>query len=82
MWLRIFVLTLYITKFKSFQTTSEKPIEHYEYKDKKRLNNPPVGLAEVHINKGTESLPFTAGKAVAVKIIYARGIESFKIIRT
>ena len=29
---------------------------------------------------GTESLPFTAGKAVAVKIIDARGIESFKII--
>lgn len=30
---------------------------------------------------GTTSLPFTAGKAVAVKIIDARGIESLKIIR-
>jgi adenine-specific DNA-methyltransferase len=30
---------------------------------------------------GTVSLPFTAGKAVAVKIIDARGIESLKIIR-
>ena len=30
---------------------------------------------------GTISLPFTAGKNVAVKIIDARGIESLKIIR-
>ncbi len=30
---------------------------------------------------GTTSLPFTPGKAVAVKIIDARGIESLKIIR-
>ena len=30
---------------------------------------------------GTSSLPFTAGKAVAIKIIDARGIESLKIIR-
>ncbi len=30
---------------------------------------------------GTESLPFTPGKRVAVKIIDARGIESMKIIR-
>lgn len=30
---------------------------------------------------GTESLPFTPGKRVAVKIIDARGIESLKIIR-
>lgn len=30
---------------------------------------------------GTTSLPFIAGKAVAVKIIDARGIESLKIIR-
>jgi adenine-specific DNA-methyltransferase len=30
---------------------------------------------------GTVSLPFTAGKNVAVKIIDARGIESLKIIR-
>ena len=30
---------------------------------------------------GTISLPFTPGKAVAVKIIDARGIESLKIIR-
>jgi len=31
--------------------------------------------------RGTVSLPFTPGKAVAVKIIDARGIESLKIIR-
>jgi len=31
--------------------------------------------------QGTESLPFTPGKAVAVKIIDARGIESLKILR-
>ncbi len=31
--------------------------------------------------RGTVSLPFTAGKNVAVKIIDARGIESLKIIR-
>jgi ribosomal protein L1 len=30
---------------------------------------------------GTVSLPFIPGKAVAVKIIDARGIESLKIIR-
>ena len=30
---------------------------------------------------GTTSLSFTPGKAVAVKIIDARGIESLKIIR-
>ena len=30
---------------------------------------------------GTVSLPFVPGKAVAVKIIDARGIESLKIIR-
>jgi adenine-specific DNA-methyltransferase len=31
--------------------------------------------------RGTESLPFVPGKAVGVKIIDARGIESLKIIR-
>jgi adenine-specific DNA-methyltransferase len=31
--------------------------------------------------KGTISLPFIPGKAVAVKIIDARGIESLKIMR-
>ncbi len=31
--------------------------------------------------RGTVSLPFTPGKAVAVKIIDARGIESLKILR-
>ncbi|NUO10260.1 MAG: hypothetical protein HUU08_16630 [Candidatus Brocadia sp.] len=31
--------------------------------------------------RGKVSLPFTPGKAVAVKIIDARGIESLKIIR-
>jgi len=32
-------------------------------------------------NNGMVSLPFKLGKAVAVKIIDARGIESLKIIR-
>jgi len=27
---------------------SQKPIEQYEHKDKKRLNNPPVGLVDAH----------------------------------
>ena len=36
---------------------------------------------KVEAFKGTVSLPFTPGKAVAVKIIDARGIESLKIIR-
>jgi adenine-specific DNA-methyltransferase len=31
--------------------------------------------------RGTVSLPFVAGKAVAVKIVDARGIESLKIVR-
>lgn len=29
-----------------------KPIEQYEHKDKKRLNNPPVGLVDVHTDNG------------------------------
>jgi adenine-specific DNA-methyltransferase len=42
--------------------------------------------AEIDMNKieaygGTVSLPFATGKAIAVKIIDARGIESLKIIR-
>ena len=28
--------------------TPQKPIEQYEHKDKKRLNNPPVGLVDAH----------------------------------
>ncbi len=35
---------------------SQKPIEQYEHKDKKRLNNPPVGL----VDEGTE--PYRNGK--------------------
>jgi adenine-specific DNA-methyltransferase len=31
---------------------SSKPIEQYEHKDKKRLNNPPVGLVDVHTDNG------------------------------
>ena len=27
---------------------SQLPIEQYEHKDKKRLNNPPVGLVDAH----------------------------------
>ena len=28
--------------------SNKKPIEQYEHKDKKRLNNPPVGLVDAH----------------------------------
>ncbi len=59
---------------KSSTNKSQKPIEQYEHKDKQRLNNPPVGLVDAHTdNGGTTSLPFTPGKAVAVKIIDAKG---------
>ena len=43
----------------------KKPIEQYEHTHEERLNNSPVA----------------PGRAVAVKIIDARGIESLKIIR-
>ncbi len=33
------------------KTVSKKPIEHYEHKDKKRLNNPPVGLVTPKTDK-------------------------------
>ena len=36
---------------------------------------------KIEVFGGTVSLPFTPGKAVAIKIIDARGIESLKIIR-
>ncbi|MFN9338890.1 MAG: hypothetical protein ACK6BZ_05330, partial [Candidatus Kapaibacterium sp.] len=36
---------------------------------------------KIEVFGGTVSLPFKAGKNVAVKIIDARGIESLKIIR-
>ncbi len=32
--------------------TSQKPIEQYDHKDKKRLNNPPVGLVDAHTDNG------------------------------
>jgi len=32
--------------------TNQKPIEQYEHKDKKRLNNPPVGLVDAHTDNG------------------------------
>ncbi|MDP2682347.1 MAG: DNA methyltransferase [Deltaproteobacteria bacterium] len=31
---------------------TKKPIEQYEHKDKKRLNNPPVGLVDAHTDNG------------------------------
>jgi adenine-specific DNA-methyltransferase len=40
-----------------------------------------IDLEKIEAFNGTHSLPFTAGKNVAVKIIDARGIESLKIIR-
>jgi len=33
-------------------TKPQKPIEQYEHKDKKRLNNPPVGLVDAHSDNG------------------------------
>ena len=32
--------------------TSQKPIESYEHRDKRRLNNPPVGLVDAHSDNG------------------------------
>lgn len=40
-----------------------------------------IDIEKIQAFSGTVSLPFTAGKNVAVKIIDARGIESLKIIR-
>lgn len=43
--------------------------------------NAEIDEEKIEAFRGTVSLPFTPGKAVAVKIIDARGIESMKIIR-
>ncbi|MBI5745691.1 MAG: hypothetical protein HZA13_01655 [Nitrospirae bacterium] len=32
--------------------SDQKPIEQYEHKDKKRLNNPPVGLVDAKTDNG------------------------------
>ncbi len=40
-----------------------------------------IDKEKIETFRGTVSLPFTPGKAVAVKIIDARGIESLKIMR-
>ena len=37
---------------KSKKTTTQKPIEQYEHKDKQRVNNPPVGLVDAHTDNG------------------------------
>src|SRR3990172_7059665 len=37
---------------KSKTETNQKLIEQYEHKDKQRLNNPPVGLVDVHTDNG------------------------------
>jgi adenine-specific DNA-methyltransferase len=37
---------------KTNKTTSQKPIEQYEHKDKQRVNNPPVGLVDAHTDNG------------------------------
>jgi len=37
---------------KSLKTTTQKPIEQYEHKDKQRANNPPVGLVDAHTDNG------------------------------
>ena len=67
----------------------KKPIEQYDHRDKKRLNNPPVGLVTpetdpdlIEAYRRTVSLPFEPGenRRVAVKIIDDRGIESLKIV--
>ncbi|MDW8419980.1 MAG: hypothetical protein RML37_11265, partial [Chitinophagales bacterium] len=34
------------------ETSTPKPIEQYEHKDKHRLNNPPVGLVDAHTDNG------------------------------
>jgi adenine-specific DNA-methyltransferase len=40
-----------------------------------------IDMDKIEVFGGTVSLPFTPGRAIAVKIIDARGIESLKIIR-
>jgi len=37
---------------KAKKETPQKPIEPYEHKDKQRLNNPQVGLIDVHTYNG------------------------------
>ncbi len=37
---------------KATKTTTQKPIEQYEHKDKQRVNNPPVGLVDAHTDNG------------------------------
>lgn len=37
---------------KTTKTTTQKPIEQYEHKDKQRVNNPPVGLVDAHTDNG------------------------------
>ncbi len=34
------------------KSTTQKPIEQYEHKDKDRVNNPPVGLVDAHTDNG------------------------------
>lgn len=37
---------------KRIAETNQKPLEQYEHKDKKRLNNPPVGLVDARTDNG------------------------------
>ncbi|MEI6265454.1 MAG: site-specific DNA-methyltransferase [Sphingobacteriia bacterium] len=37
---------------KATKSTTQKPIEQYEHKDKQRVNNPPVGLVDAHTDNG------------------------------
>lgn len=58
-------------------TTLDKRIINYLAKNLKAE----IDKEKIEAFRGTVSFPFTRGKAVAVKIIDARGIESLKIIR-
>jgi hypothetical protein len=73
---------------------AKKPIKQYDHKDKKRANNPPVGLVKPETDPDMPAkkyaydqhldphLPFEPGKysRIAVKIVDDRGIESLKIV--
>ena len=71
----------------------KKPMEQYDHRDKKRLNNPPVGLVtpETDPESGKKktyrydphigpALQCDSQRSQVEKIIDDRGIESLKIV--
>ena len=58
--------TVKIKKATGKKPAAKKPIESYDHKDKKRANNPPVGLVTPDTDPGKRS--------------YRRGIESLRTV--